>query len=123
MCVLNEKRCKKLVIVFQDLNSEETLEKVFKKPLNILMDKVRINRNDVCHLFLNTDDKITILCKEKIFYDILVSLPKDKRIMLNKKIGSDLVDEIINFLGSKCYDSVLDIVDDYKEEVYDWFEE
>lgn len=25
--------------------------------------------------------------------------------------------------GSKYYDSILDIVDDYKEEVYDWFEE
>ena len=82
-----------------------------------------MNRNDDCHLLLNNDTNDIILCKEKIFYDHLINLSKEQRDLLNKKIGSDLVNEIINFLGSKSYDSILPIIGNYENDINEWFDE
>ena len=47
---------KKIILACQDLNANDQLETKFKKPLNQKLNKLRVNRNDVCHLLLSTDD-------------------------------------------------------------------
>ena len=64
-----------------------------------------------------------MLCKEKIFYDRLKNLTVSQRTLLDKKIGSELVDEIIKYLELKPYNSILSIIDKYQDEINEWFDE
>lgn len=114
---------KKIILVCQDLNAYDQLETKFKKPLNQKLVKLRVNRNDDCHLILSTDSNDVILCKEKIFCERLKTLTMSQRTLLDKKIGSDLVNEIIKYLESKSYTSILSIFNSHEVDINEWFDE
>ena len=116
----NKNYINKVIFACQDLNSSESLEKIFKIPFNKLMNTLRVNRNEDCHYIFNNDSINIILCKEKALYDVLKNLDDAKRQLLNKKISASLVDEIINFLENKSYDTAK--LDDYDEAI-EWFDE
>ena len=118
--LINRKYIKRIIIACQDLNNKEFLEKLFDIPCNILMNKLRNNRNFDCHFIFNDDTDDIILCKEKALYDILTKLDDDKKQILNNKMDSKLVDAIINFLAKKSYDNIND--DDYEQNI-EWFDE
>jgi small-conductance mechanosensitive channel len=116
--LLNKDYINRIIYACQDLNSKESLEKIFKIPCNKLINKLRNKRNDNCHYILSDDNENTTLCKEQILYNILINLDEYKREMLNNKINSILVDEIIKFLNSKSYNNIN--IDDY-EDYIEWF--
>ena len=121
--IIDKNYINKIIYACQDLNSLELLEKKFKSPLDNLMKNLRTDRNDDCHLILNTDDNNIVLCKEKIFYDNLISLTENRKKLLIKKIGSELLNEIITYLKEKPFDSILSLIPNYIDEVNEWFDE
>lgn len=100
----NKNYINKVIFACQDLNSCELLENNFKIPFNKLINKLRLNRNEECHYIFKDESNDIILSKEKALCDILENLDYDRRLLLNKKIGTSLVDEIIKFLKNQPFD-------------------
>jgi hypothetical protein len=122
--LVNNNYIKKLLYAFQDLNSKESLEKIFKISNSKLIRHLRNNRNEFCHYIYNDDNNNDVLYKEKILYEKLIELDNDQRLLLDKKISKELVDEIIIFLSNKDY-NLLDysIIEPIIDDVNEWFED
>jgi hypothetical protein len=122
--LVNNNYIKKLLYAFQDLNSKESLEKIFKISNSKLIRHLRNNRNEFCHYIYNDDNNNDVLYKEKILYEKLIDLDNDQRLLLDKKISKELVDEIIIFLSNKDY-NLLDysIIEPIIDDVNEWFED
>ncbi len=71
---------------------------------------------------METDEQI-MLCKEKILYDNLIHLSDNRKRLLKKKINSELLDEIIDYLSKKPFYTIIPLMSNYIDDVNEWFNE